>query len=604
MEIRNVAIIAHVDHGKTTLVDAILKQTGVFRDNQQVEDRVLDSNALERERGITILAKNIAVLYQDHKINIVDTPGHADFGGEVERILTMVDGALLVVDAVEGPMPQTRFVLQKALEHGLSPIVVVNKIDRPFSEPDRVVEEVFDLLVTLGANDQQLEFPVFYASALSGKASAEQDVLEETGANILPILDGIIEYVPAPEVIRDGPLQMLVTNLDYDDYVGRIALGRVRSGQIRQGQEIIITHSDRDTSRKGKIAQLYTFSGLKRIPTATVFSGDIAAFSGIESVQIGETINQLDHPWPLPAIQVDEPTLTMIFRVNDGPFSGREGDYLTSRHIRDRLLREEKTNVALRVEETDSPDTFRVSGRGELHLSVLIETMRRERYEFCVSKPEPILRHSESGVEEPFEHLVIDVPQAHLGAVMELIGQRKGETQSMDPLGEDRLRVQFLVPARGLIGFASTFLTETKGYGIMHHVFSHYGPWTGTIPQRSNGSMIAWEAGATTSYALANLEQRGVLFVGPGTDVYPGMIVGENNRPDDLDVNVAKKKHVTNMRASGSDDTVKLTPPRQLSLEQAIAYLANDEYLEVTPKSLRLRKAVLGRQERDKLRKN
>ncbi len=604
MRIRNVAIIAHVDHGKTTLVDAILKQTGIFRVNQQVEDRVLDSNAIERERGITILAKNISVDYLDYKINIVDTPGHADFGGEVERILSMVDGALLVVDAVEGPMPQTRFVLQKALEHGLSPIVVVNKIDRPFSDPDRVVEEVFDLLVNLGATDAQLEFPVFYASALSGTASSQIEVSEGEEANILPILDGIIEYVPEPEVVTGGPLQMMISNLDYDDYVGRIALGRIRSGVLNQGQEILITHSDSNTIRKAKIGKLYTFVGLKRVAVSQIGYGDIAAFSGVEEITIGETINEPEHPWPLPAIQVDEPTLTMVFRVNDGPFAGQEGDYLTSRHLRERLLKEAKTNVALRVEETASADAFKVSGRGELHLSVLIENMRREKYEFCVSKPEPILRKSENGVEEPFENLVIDVPQAHLGAVMELIGARKGEMQSMDQLGEDRLRVTFVVPARGLIGFASTFLTETKGYGIMHHVFSHYGPWAGSIPERQYGSLIAWETGMATAYALANMEQRGTLLIGPGTPVYAGMIVGENSRPDDLAVNVAKKKQITNMRASGSDDTVKLTPPRILSLEQALAYLASDEFLEVTPISLRLRKAILNRQERERSRKN
>lgn len=601
--IRNVAIIAHVDHGKTTLVDAILKQSGAFRANQAVEERVLDSNDLERERGITILAKNIAVKYGDYKINIVDTPGHADFGGEVERTLGMVDGALLIVDAQEGVMPQTRFVLQKALEHRLALILVVNKIDRPFAEPDRVVDEVFDLLITLGADDHLLDFPVYYASAIAGVATQE---LEEfsTATSILPILDGIIEHIPAPKSLVDQPLRLLVSNLDYDDYVGRIALGRIHSGVLKQGQEILITYSEHNKTRKGKIGRLYTFDGLKRIETAVAESGDIVAFSGIESIQIGETINQLEHSLPLPAIKVDEPTLTMIFRVNDGPFAGQDGEYLTSRHLRERLLREEKTNVALRVEETDSPDAFRVSGRGELHLSVLIETMRREAYEFCVSKPEPILQETADGITEPYEHLIIDVPQSNLGSVMELIGERKGEMTDMIQLGEDRLRVHFQIPARGLIGFSSVFLTETRGYGIMHHSFSHYGIWAGAISQRQSGSLVAWEDGIATAYALLNLEERGELFISPGTPVYAGMIVGEHNRAGDLEVNVARKKHVTNMRAAGSDDLIKLTPPRQLSLEEALAYLAKDEYLEVTPKALRLRKAILDRHAREKVKKS
>lgn len=602
MNIRNVAIIAHVDHGKTTLVDAILKQTGVFRSNENVNDRVMDSNELERERGITILAKNTSVKYQDYKINIVDTPGHADFGGEVERILSMVDGALLVVDSVEGPMPQTRFVLQKALENSLAPIVVVNKIDRPFADPDRVINEVFDLFVTLGADDNQLDFPVIYASALEGIAADNvADMANVT--DIFPVLDSIVEHVPAPHTNIAGQLQILVSTLDYDDYVGRIGIGRIHSGTVSHGQNVLITHSDVPETKKAKIGQLYTFEALRRVPVEQAFAGDIVAFSGIEGLQIGETINAADQPAPLPAVKVDEPTLTMMFRVNDGPFAGQDGQYLTSRHLRDRLLREANINVALRVNDTSSADEFKVSGRGELHLSILIETMRREGYEFCVSKPEPILKESPEGIMEPFESLTIDVPQDYLGAVIELIGNRKGELVEMNQLGENTLRARFHIPARGLIGFASVFLTETRGYGIMHHTFSHYALWAGSIPERSNGSLVAWETGTSTAYALANIEQRGTLFIGPGMLVYAGMVVGENNRPDDLDINVAKKKHVSNMRASGSDDTVKLTPPRQMSLEQNIAFLAKDEFLEVTPKNLRIRKAFLDRHVRERNKK-
>lgn len=598
MNIRNVAIIAHVDHGKTTLVDAFLKQAGVFQTHQAVIERVLDSNALEQERGITILSKNVSINFAEHKINIVDTPGHADFGGEVERILSMVDGALLVVDAVEGPMPQTRFVLQKALDSGLAPIVVVNKIDRPHADPDRVVDQVFDLFITLGATDQQLDFPVYYASALTGVATNNFENISQA-SNVFPILDGIITHIPAPKGDNDGKLQLLISNIDYDDYVGRIGIGRIHGGVITNGQMVALTHSDSSMTRKGKIGQLYTFSGLKRIPVMEAVSGDIVAFSGIENLQIGETINNPDQLAPLPAIKVDEPTLNMVFRVNDGPFAGQDGDYLTSRHLRERLLREAKINVALRVNDTDSADAFQVSGRGELHLSILIETMRREGYEFCVSKPEPILRQTDAGILEPYEYLVVDVPQDHLGPVMELVGQRKGELQSMDQLGENSLRVTFTVPARGLIGFNSTFLTETKGYGIMYHSFSHYDQWAEDLPERYNGSLIAWEDGIATAYALQNIEQRGILFISPGTKVYEGMVVGENNRSDDLAVNVARKKHVTNMRAAGSDDNIKLSPPRQHSLEQALAFLAKDEYLEVTPQALRLRKAILSRSARE-----
>jgi GTP-binding protein len=603
MNIRNVAIIAHVDHGKTTLVDAFLKQTGVFRANQKVADRVLDSNALEQERGITILAKNVSVEYDGVKINIVDTPGHADFGGEVERILSMVDGALLVVDAVEGPMPQTRFVLHKALQRGLAPIVVVNKIDRPAADPNRVVDEVFDLFVALDATEEQLDFPIFYASALAGIAGAELAEVEGGGGSILPLLQGIIAYVPAPQIISEGPLQMMISNLEYNDYVGRIALGRINSGELRSGQEILLTHSDRHTTKRGKISQLYTFEGLEMVAVEVAEAGDIAAFSGMEKIEIGETVNEIDTPLPLKAISVDQPTLTMVFRVNDGPFAGLDAEYLTSRHLRDRLLREARINVALEVNDTDSPDQLRVSGRGELHLSVLIETMRREGYSFCVTKPEPVLRQSEEGLLEPFERLTIDVPQDYLGAVMEAIGNRRGELQELNPAEEGRVRVEFLVPARGLIGFASQFLTETRGHGIMHHAFSHYGHWAGDITQRQTGSLIAWETGVATAYALAGAEERGSLFIAPGTQVYAGMIVGEHSRSGDLEINVARKKQATNIRAAGSDDLIKLSPPRKMSLEQYLAYLAEDECLEVTPTSLRLRKIILDRHARERQKK-
>lgn len=603
MNIRNVAIIAHVDHGKTTLVDAFLKQSGVFRANQKVADRVLDSNALEQERGITILAKNVSVEYEGVKVNIVDTPGHADFGGEVERILSMVDGALLVVDAVEGPMPQTRFVLHKALQRGLAPIVVVNKIDRPAADPNAVIDEVFDLFVALNATEEQLDFPVFYASALSGVASADLAEAESGGGSILPLLQGIVDYVPAPQITTQGPLQMLISNLEYNDYVGRIALGRISSGQLASGQEVLLTHSERDTTKRGKISQLYTFRGLEMAPVDVVEAGDIAAFSGIERIEIGETVNQVDHPLPLKAITVDQPTLTMVFRVNDGPFAGLDAEYLTSRHLRDRLWREARVNVALQVSDTESPDQFQVSGRGELHLSVLIETMRREGYSFCVTKPEPVLRHSEEGLLEPFERLTIDVPQDYLGAVMESIGNRRGELQELNPAQEGRVRVEFLVPARGLIGFASQFLTETRGHGIMHHAFAHYRPWAGVITQRQTGSLIAWETGTATAYALESAEERGILFIAPGTQVYTGMIVGEHSRSGDLDINVARKKQATNLRAAGSDDLVKLSPPRQMSLEQYLAYLAEDECLEVTPTALRLRKIILDRHARERQKK-
>lgn len=607
MQIRNVAIIAHVDHGKTTLVDAFLRQSGIFRANQKVDDRILDSNALEKERGITILAKNVSVQFGDVKINIVDTPGHADFGGEVERILSMVDGALLVVDAVEGPMPQTRFVLHKALQRGLAPIVVVNKCDRPAADPNRVVDDVFDLFVALEATEEQLDFPVFYASALTGTASIDlEDLRGENGEtmSILPLLQGVVDFVPEPKVKATGPLQMMISNLEYNDYVGRIALGRITSGVLHSGQEILLSHSERTSTRRGKVGQVYTFQGLEMTAVSSMTAGDIAAFSGVDQIEIGETVNQADQPLPLSAISVDQPTLTMVFRVNDGPLAGTDAQYLTSRQLRDRLFREDRINVALEVKDTESPDQFRVAGRGELHLSVLIETMRREGYSFCVTKPEPVLQYTDEGILEPYERLHIDVPGDYFGSVMELIGQRKGELQTLNQGGEDRMRAEFLVPARGLIGFASQFLTETRGHGIMHHAFAHYAPWSGTITQRQTGSLVAWEAGIATAYALQTAEERGTLFIGPGTEVYAGMIVGEHSRAGDLDINVARKKQMTNMRAAGSDDLVKLNTPRQLSLEQHLAYLAQDDCLEVTPRALRLRKLLLDRHARERQKKH
>lgn len=602
MELRNVAIIAHVDHGKTTLVDGILKQTGVFRENQVVNERVLDSNDLERERGITILSKNTAVFYHDYKINIVDTPGHADFGGEVERILTMVDGALLVVDASEGPMPQTRFVLKKALEQGVKPIVVLNKVDRPAARPDQVLDEVFDLFLALGANDEQLDFPVLYASALAGAASVsleqvEQDIASGQG-RLHELLDVIIAEVPAPTGDVHKPLQFLVTNLDYDDYIGRLAIGRVHNGILKQGEKVAVVRGGTDKMLVGKVAQLYSFESLRRVPADQVSAGDIAAISGIEEISIGDTIADSVSPQALPPLRVDEPTLTMLFRVNDSPFAGREGDFLTSRQLRDRLFKEQIKDVALKVQETEAPDIVKVSGRGELHLSILIEKMRREGYELAVSKPEAITHQGPSGLEEPLEYLVVDLPQEYVGAIMEELGTRKGEMQNMVPLGEDRMKLEFIVPTRGLIGFNSQFLTATNGKGVMYYSFHGYGPHRGEIGSRISGALVAWEEGAATSYAISSIQERGTLFVGPGTEVYEGMVVGINSRPGDMDVNIAKKKHVTNMRSSTSEIAVKLDPPKVLSLEEAIAFITEDELVEVTPKNIRIRKAILGKKRR------
>ena len=596
-DLRNIAIIAHVDHGKTTLVDAMLKQSGVFRANEHVEERVMDSNALERERGITILAKNTAVMHNGTKINILDTPGHADFGGEVERVLTMVDGVLLLVDAYEGPMPQTKYVLRKALERNLKPIVVINKIDRPDQRVNEVIDEVLDLFIELNANDDQLEFPVVLTSARNGIAKLS---MEDESDNLEPLFRVILENIPAPDVDTEAPLQMLVNTLDYDDYVGRIVVGRVVRGIIHNGENIMLM--DNSSNRKAKIGRLYTYQGLKRVEVDEVAAGDIVALIGLADANIGDTIADAENPEKLEGISIDEPTLSMVFSVNTSPFAGREGEFVTSRHLRERLFKEVKTNVAMRLEETESPDSYIVKGRGELHLSILIETMRREGYELQVGKPKVITHRDEEGnLLEPMEALTIDVPQDFMGAVMEGLGLRKAELQNMTEMA-GYLRMEFLIPARGLIGFRNQFLTDTKGNGIMNHVFAGYAPYKGDIPGRTRGSLVAFEAGETTSYGISNAQERGTMFIVPGEQVYEGQIIGENSREDDMDVNPCKKKHVSNMRASGSDEAIRLIPPKTFSLEQALEHINDDELVEVTPKSIRMRKKILDRVERGRLR--
>lgn len=596
-DLRNIAIIAHVDHGKTTLVDAMLKQSGIFRANEHVEERVMDSNALERERGITILAKNTAVMHNGTKINILDTPGHADFGGEVERVLTMVDGVLLLVDAYEGPMPQTKYVLRKALERNLKPIVVINKIDRPDQRVNEVIDEVLDLFIELNANDDQLEFPVVLTSARNGVAKLS---MEDESDNLEPLFRVILENIPAPDVDTEAPLQMLVNTLDYDDYVGRIVVGRVVRGTIHNGENIMLM--DNSSNRKAKIGRLYTYQGLKRVEVDEVAAGDIVALIGLADANIGDTIADAESPEKLEGISIDEPTLSMVFSVNTSPFAGREGEFVTSRHLRERLFKEVKTNVAMRLEETESPDSYIVKGRGELHLSILIETMRREGYELQVGKPKVITHRDEEGnLLEPMEALTIDVPQDFMGAVMEGLGLRKAELQNMTEMA-GYLRMEFLIPARGLIGFRNQFLTDTKGNGIMNHVFAGYAPYKGDIPGRTRGSLVAFEAGETTSYGISNAQERGTMFIVPGEQVYEGQIIGENSREDDMDVNPCKKKHVSNMRASGSDEAIRLIPPKTFSLEQALEHINDDELVEVTPKSIRMRKKILDRVERGRLR--
>ncbi len=595
--LRNVAIIAHVDHGKTTLVDQLLKQSGTFRENEAVDERVMDSNDLERERGITILSKNTSVMYGDVKINIVDTPGHADFGGEVERILQMVDGVLLLVDAFEGCMPQTRFVLKKALALGKKAVVVVNKIDRPMARPYEVVDEVLDLFIELGADEDQIEFPVVFASGRDGYASLSPDI---KGEDMRPLFDAIVKEIEAPEGDMNAPLQVLFTNIEYDEYLGRIGVGRVIRGSLKTGQAVALCHKD-GTHHNLKIAKLFMYKGLKRVEAESATVGDIIQVAGLSELEIGETACATDCIEPLPFVKIDEPTLAMNFMVNNSPFAGRDGKFVTSRNLRDRLFKEVMTNVSLRVEETDSADTFKVSGRGELHLSILIETMRRQGYEFQVSPPEVIYKKSEDGkLLEPIELLMIEVPEEYVGAVMERLGTRKAEIKNMGTREGGTSHLEFLIPARGLLGYRSQFLTDTNGNGIMNHVFNSYEEYKGDIQQRTTGSIIAHETGEATGYGLYNTQSRGRLFIGPSTEVYEGMIVGENPKSEDIVCNVCKKKQLTNTRASGSDDALRLVPHSVLSLEQSLEFIKNDELVEITPNHIRLRKRILGKEERMK----
>ncbi len=592
-DIKNIAIIAHVDHGKTTLVDEMLHQSGIFRDNEVVEERVMDSNDLERERGITILSKNTSIHYKDTKINIVDTPGHADFGGEVERILTMVDGVLLLVDAFEGCMPQTRFVLKKALGLHKTPLVVVNKVDRDGARPEEVIDEVLDLFIELGADDDQIDFPVVYASARDGYSSLDPNVRE---GDMRPLLDAILEYIPSPKGDLEGPAQILFSSLEYDEYVGRIGVGRVERGEIKANTPYVLCRQD-GTTENVKFSKIYQFEGLKRVETPIAKFGDLVSVAGIADLNIGETACDPDCIEPLPFVKIDEPTISMNFMVNDSPFAGREGKYVTSRNLRERLFKEVETNVSMRVEETDSMDTFKVSGRGELHLSILIETMRRENYEFQVSRPQVIVKHDADGrTLEPMETAIIEVPEEYVGAVMTKLCSRKGEMVNMDTRSTGMTHMEIKIPSRGLIGYRSEFLTDTNGNGIMNQLFSGYEEWKGDIETRSRGSIVAHETGTTTGYGLWNTQDRGKLFVGPGVEVYEGMIVGECAKDEDIVCNVCKKKHVTNTRASGSDEALKLVPPTTLSLEQSMEFLADDELLEITPKSIRLRKTILSKE--------
>ena len=588
-KIRNIAIIAHVDHGKTTLVDEMLKQGGIYRENQEVVDRVMDSGDLERERGITILAKNTSVHYKDYKINIVDTPGHADFGGEVERILKMVNGVILLVDAAEGPMPQTRFVLQKALELGHKVIVVVNKIDRPDARIEEVMEEVLELLLDLNATDEQFESPTLFCSARQGVASYGPN---ETGKDLTPLFETIVNYIPAPDGDENGPVQVLVSSIDYNEYVGRIGIGRIERGTIHQNQEITICDfHDPDYREKGKIVALYEFDGLRRQPVTEASAGEIVAFSGISDLTIGRTLCAPDAPEPLPFVKISDPTIEMTFSINDSPFAGREGKYVTSRNLRDRLERELLKDVSLHVTEVGT-DAFNVAGRGEMHISILIETMRREGYEFQVSTPRVLTKIIDGKKCEPIERMVADVPEEFMGAVIEKMGQRKGDLLSMTPMGS-RYRLEFMVPSRGLFGYRNEFLTDTRGEGVMSSVLDSYAPMKGEIERRKTGSLVAFETGEACAYGIGGVQERGVMFITPGTPVYAGMIVGSCNRNEDMSVNVCKKKQLTNMRAAGADDAIRLTPPRVFSLEQCLEYLADDELLEVTPKNLRMRKRIL-----------
>ena len=594
-KIRNIAIIAHVDHGKTTLVDCLLRQSHIFRDNEQVAERVMDSNDLEKERGITILSKNTSVMYNDVKINIVDTPGHADFGGEVERVLKTVDGVLLLVDAFEGAMPQTREVLKKSLALNLKPIVVINKIDRPGSNPARVVDEVLELFIDLNASDEQLDFPVIYASAKNGIAKMSMD---EESDNVNCIFDTIIKYIDPPKCELEGPAQMLVSNIDYDDYLGRIAVGRIERGTIKAGMPIAICKQDKNT--QGKVAKLFTYQGLKRVEVETASAGDIVALSGVADINIGDTICDLNNPEKIPFVDIDEPTVSMTFSVNNGPFAGKEGQFITSRHIRDRLFKELERNVSLRVKETESADSFEVCGRGELHLSVLIETMRREGFELLVSRPKVIFKEIDGIKCEPIERLVVNVPDDSIGTVIEKLGRRKGEMVNMEPAEAGHTKVEFKIPARGIIGYRTEFLTDIKGEGTMNSIFDCYEPYKGEIQARTRGVLVAWEQGTSVTYGLYNAQERGELLIGAGVDVYEGMIVGINSRNEDIAINVCKEKHLTNTRASGSDDALRLVPPLQMSLEKAIEFIAEDELVEITPKNIRLRKKILDTKTRER----
>ncbi len=593
---RNVAIIAHVDHGKTTLVDALLKQSGTFRANERVMERALDNTDLERERGITILAKNTAVHYKDLLINIVDTPGHADFGGEVERTLSMVDGVMLLVDASEGPLPQTRFVLRKALERRLPPIVVINKIDRPDARPQEVLNEIYDLFIDLDASDEQVEFPVLYTNAKIGTASHDAT---GAGEDLRPLFDAIVDHVPPPKGNPEAPLQLLVANLDSSDYLGRIAIGRIFNGRITIGDSVAVCKLDRAV-QETRVTKLYAFDGLKRVEVESAAAGDIVCVAGIADITIGETIADVEHRIAIPPIAIDEPTVSMIFGVNTSPMAGKDGQYVTSRQLRDRLDRELLGNVSIRLEPTDTPEQVKVIGRGELQLSILIEMMRREGYELQVSRPDIVTKTMDGQTVEPVEDLVIDVPEDHQGVVIAQVGERKGVMTKMVNNGSGRVRLEFRIPARGLIGFRSQFMTDTKGTGIMNHIFATWEPWHGAIPARSNGALVADRAGAATSYAIFNLQERGEIFIEPGTQVYEGMIIGENSRPSDMDVNVTKEKKQTNMRASTADEAIRLIPPRKLGLEQAIEFINDDELVEVTPTSIRLRKRILAANMRPK----
>jgi GTP-binding protein len=593
---RNVAIIAHVDHGKTTLVDALLHQSGTFRANERVAERAMDSNELERERGITILAKNTAVHYKDLLINIVDTPGHADFGGEVERTLSMVDGVMLLVDASEGPLPQTRFVLRKALERRLTPIVVINKIDRPDARVAEVLNEIYDLFIDLDATEEQLDFPVLYTNARVGTATADQNGV---GEDLRPLFDAVVDHVPPPRGNPDAPLQLLVANLDSSDYVGRIAIGRIFNGRVKIGDPVAVCKLD-DAVQHTKVTKLYAFDGLKRVDIEQAAAGDIVCLAGIEDITIGETITDMEHQVPIPPIAIDEPTVSMIFGVNTSPMAGRDGQYVTSRQLRDRLDRELLGNVSIRLEPTDSPEQVKVVGRGELQLSILIEMMRREGFELQVSRPDIVTKDINGQIVEPVEELVIDVPEDHQGVVIAQVGERKGVMTKMVNNGSGRVRLEFRIPARGLIGFRSQFMTDTKGTGIMNHIFASWEPWHGVIPARANGALVADRTGPATSYAIFNLQERGEIFIEPATQVYEGMIIGENARPNDMDVNVTKEKKQTNMRASTADEAIRLIPPRKLGLEQAIEFINDDELVEVTPTAIRLRKRILAANMRPK----